>query len=340
MVRTLEQTKTSSPAFGEIRQEAYVRFGDRCREGPPRIHLLDKGGSDRKFYRAEFPDGSCLIAVRHGNEREENALYAELARFLAARSVPVPAVFWDAPGWIWMEDLGATDLWSRRRAPWEERKALYESAISDVANLHRIPLATFAEAGISLSPAFDEGLYRWEQDYFFENGLGRLLGMNSASREKLRAQLPLHELAAELAAHPRVPIHRDFQSQNVMVRDGAPVFIDFQGMRGGLGAYDVASLLYDPYTELSEEERRELSAHYLTVGGHVPPGIVFDELLDRCAVQRLMQAMGAFGFLGLVKGKPAFLAHATPAARRLATISARIPGFEPLAQPLKKFVSP
>jgi aminoglycoside/choline kinase family phosphotransferase len=95
-------------------------------------------------------------------------------------------------------------------------------------------------------------LYQWEQHYFFENCLGNYFALDQAGVVEL-SRLPVFiEIAERLASLPRVLVHRDFQSQNIIIRNGHAYLIDFQGMRPGLSKYDLASLLYDPYVELSE----------------------------------------------------------------------------------------
>jgi hypothetical protein len=104
-------------------------------------------------------------------------------------------------------------------------------------------------------------------------------------------------------------------------------------MRPGLVQYDLASLLYDPYVQLPAAERDALLAYYLAQWkalGHTLPAN-FAEIYDLCAMQRLMQALGAYGFLGLVKERAEFLAHVTPALASLREVVARIPGLEPLS---------
>ncbi len=115
-----------------------------------------------------------------------------------------------------------------------------------------------------------------------------------------------------------------------MVRDGEVTLIDFQGMRAGLAGYDVASLLYDPYVLLTPDEREELSAIYADLAGRRDARAWQDELRAG-ARQRLMQALGAYGFLGKTKGKTAFLAHIPVAAERLAALCQSDPAWQPLA---------
>jgi aminoglycoside/choline kinase family phosphotransferase len=140
----------------------------------------------------------------------------------------------------------------------------------------------------------------------------------------------LREIAARLAAEPRCLVHRDFQSQNVMIRDGQPAFIDFQGLRPGLAQYDLASLLLDPYVRLPAAERDALFARYLSVAGVENPTL-FRALYSLCAMQRLMQALGAYGKLGHADGRARFLEHIPAAKALLSEVLAEIPGLEKLA---------
>ena len=176
-----------------------------------------------------------------------------------------------------------------------------------------------------LREPFDEELYRWEQDYFFGNFLG------AEKSAAILAAAPLAEQARELAARPRVLVHRDFQSQNVMVRDGQVTLIDFQWMRAGLAGYDVASLLYDPYVALAADERGELSEVYAALAGRQDRD-AWQAELEACARQRLMQALGAYGFLGVEKGKPAFLKYIPVASERLAALCEKNEEWQPLAR--------
>ena len=283
------------------------------------LYPIEKGGSSRCFYRAHSHDANSVILVRDLGEKEENKHYAALAGFLTKYGVPVPAVLAvdHSNGLLWLEDLGEADLWAYRNEPWEIRRPLYESVLRGVFLLHSIPVDHAAE--LHLQKEFDEHLYRWEQEYFAEHCLGGIFGISEADRDSLLETPPMRRLAAELASEPRQLVHRDFQSQNIMIREGKAWFIDFQGMRPGLPHYDLASLLCDPYVVLSAKERDYLLNFYRKMvqeeGGE--SGEKFDRLFWKCAAQRLMQALGAYGFLSLQCGKSAFRVHVTPALARL-----------------------
>src|SRR5262249_7940571 len=121
-------------------------------------------------------------------------------------------------------------------------------------------------------------------------------------------------------------------------RNGEAYLIDFQGMRPGLAEYDLASLLYDPYVDLPETERGKLTAYYrarLLENGIAING-EFDLKLRLCAMQRLMQALGAYGFLALVKGHKHFLKYVPAALKTLRCIVARFEGLTELEKTLRE----
>jgi len=315
----LHQTRIRFPAFSDAKVK---------------IAPIEKGGSDRRFYRVRFSPEHTIILVKYNLEREENRLYVQVAEFFAEHQIRAPKVYFHDPdeGLIWIEDLGEIDLWTHREESWIVRRALYESALDEVAKLHRLPLESAEVIRPHLAPEFNAALYRWEQNYFFENCLGRYFGLSGQQTSELAALPALQEMAEELGELPRVLLHRDFQSQNILVRNGQGYLIDFQGMRPGLAEYDLASLLYDPYVTLSAEERDQLFEYYrATHGENISTA---PEILQRCAIQRLMQALGAYGFLGLVKGSKNFLRYIAPAICSLRSLLETHPDFKKLAKVL------
>jgi aminoglycoside/choline kinase family phosphotransferase len=293
-----------------------------------KITPIEKGGSDRKFYRVRCSSEQSLILVKYNLEREENRHYVEIAQFLEAHGIHAPRIYYHDPdeGLIWLEDLGERDLFSYREEPWLVRRAFYESALDEVRKLHQLPESVCVEMRQHLPAEFNAALYSWEQNYFFENCLGRYFEVEPTKIEKLTALPALGDIAERLAQLPRILVHRDFQSQNILLRNGQAYLIDFQGMRPGLAQYDLASLLYDPYVELSDAERDELLEHYCCE----KPGADFLETLRLCAMQRLMQALGAYGFLGLVKDHKHFLQHIPKAVSSLREFVGNIAGLESL----------
>ncbi|MEI8341149.1 MAG: phosphotransferase [Verrucomicrobiota bacterium] len=296
-----------------------------------RVEPLEKGGSDRKYYRIREPDGTSLILVKYGSQRDENRHYVTIAQFLDAEEIRVPRIYFhdENEGLIWMEDLGEIDLWTYRNEPWPQRRKLYRNALDQAARLHARAHCAQGVGALQLQKEFNAELYRWEQDYFFDNCLGLFFKIDPATVEAQRQNVVLAKIADELAALPRVLVHRDFQSQNIMIKDDDAYFIDFQGLRPGLAQYDLASLLYDPYVVLEPSQREELLEEYMKITGVADAG-GFRRVYDLCAMQRLMQALGAYGFLGLVKERPEFLQHIPAALASLDVVLERIPGLENL----------
>jgi aminoglycoside/choline kinase family phosphotransferase len=298
---------------------------------PITVEPIEKGGSGRKFWRVKVAERT-LILVRYSAERPENRYYVDIGQFLAGVGVRVPRVHFhdESEGLILMEDAGGNDLWSHRNDSWPERRALYQRTLDQALILHT--RAHLAPGRPQLQQEFDVALYRWEQNYFIEHCLQRHFGVSESKLEKCLERSRLEQIAFQLASEPRCLVHRDFQSQNIIIRDGEACLIDFQGLRPGLAQYDLASLLLDPYVTLTAAEREELITHYLSglhgAGQH--DAAHFLALYDLCAMQRLMQALGAYGKLGHADGRADFLTHIPTALARLSEVLARIPGLETL----------
>jgi aminoglycoside/choline kinase family phosphotransferase len=280
---------------------------------------LEGRGSDRTFFRLKWNRKGSAILVGYDPKRIENTYYAEIAAFLREINIPVPRLFrHDRPNClILMEDLGNRDLWSLRETPWENRRDLYRKTLTIVRRLHSFPEKDFPQARVRLMEGFSPALYRWERDYFREYFVRDVCGIELEPSFARELEAELSTLGERLAGSMRCLVHRDLQSQNVMIRDGEPFLIDFQGMRFGSPFYDLGSLLCDPYVNFSDGERDELLSFYygLSKGDLDPAG--FRDYFWEASAQRLMQALGAYGFLGLKKGLKAFLDHIPSGLRNL-----------------------
>jgi N-acetylmuramate 1-kinase len=276
-------------------------------------------GSDRTYYRLRWEDGNSAILVDYDPRRTENTYFADIAVFLDDIQVPAPRLIRHSPvaHLIVMEDLGDTDLWSLRTEPWEVRRSRYRQTLVIISRLHSFPSAEFATKGVRLVEPFGPDLYRWEREYFLEHFVKDLCGINPPPMATKELDQELSLLAGRLSASPLRLVHRDLQSQNVMIHHDKPVLIDFQGMRFGSPLYDLASLLCDPYVSFCDAEVEELLAYYhglaeTDLGWHA-----FQNCFREASAQRLMQALGAYAFLGLNKGLAAYLKHVPAALHNL-----------------------
>ncbi len=288
---------------------------------------LAKGGSDRTFRRIRFSDAPSLIFMHYNPGREENRHYAAIAGFLREIDLAVPRIFHHDPErcLMLMEDLGDTDLWSFRQSAWSLRRDYYIKALRMIHKLHTFPVENLDPRSLTLMQGFGPELYRWEREYFYENFVRGVCGIEFGDEEAAMLEAELSALAERLQQAETSLVHRDFQSQNILIYEENPVFIDFQGLRVGSYFYDLGSLLYDPYMLIDEPERLELLRYYYDLQQRSDAWDAFQETFHEASVQRLMQALGAFGFLGRRHNRTDFLAHIPSGVQRLAEAASHSP---------------
>lgn len=285
-------------------------------ETPVRVEHICTGGSDRSFYRVTPLDRRPSAIMCVTPSRSEFTNYVAIGHFLRSRGLPVPAFLeWsDTTGLALLQDAGTQALQhilleNGPRAP--QTIDAYRAVLLTLGQLQALPVETCCPE-MTCRP-FSETDLRWETEYFRENFLGRHLGWDLSTDSALTADL--ETLAARVLRVRLVPMHRDFQSQNVMIENRQVWIIDFQGARLGPLPYDIASLLRDPYVSLPSEIEDQLlrAYHEDAYPAPRPSWDAFRETYAVVSLQRLMQALGAYGFLSLVKGKPWFRTWMTPA---------------------------
>ncbi len=293
---------------------------------PIELSPLEGRGSDRAFFRLTWNRRDSAILAHYDPKRTENTYYADIASFLREIGVPAPRLIGHNPAdcLIVMEDLGETDLWRFRETPWETRQALYQKTLAIVHRLHSFPKNDFPSGRVRLMEGFGPHLYLWERNYFKDHFVREVCGIKLGPSFERDLETELSALAERLAVTVRCLVHRDLQSQNVMVRDGEPFLIDFQGMRFGSPFYDLGSLLCDPYVNLSGSERDELLSFYYRLTKWDHDWASFRNTFWEASAQRLMQALGAYGFLGLRKGLKAFLEPVPAGLRNLQLAAAQV----------------
>lgn len=274
---------------------------------------LPPRGSARTFTRIQRGDQSAIV-VKYSLERPENALYARHTLFLTRQRIPVPALRLDLPveQLTIFDDAGSAALQelvptlSRRRC-----LGLYRQVLDAVVRLHDATDAARRQR-LPLSKPFNRDLYDWEQSFFCEHFVQRHMQLDDKDIKAIRRELA--RLTPLLLRAPRVLIHRDLQSSNVLVTGGKTVLIDFQGMRFGAAAYDLASLLCDPYVNLAPDLRDELLDYYAERARN---GDTARALFWVAAVERLAQALGAYGRLGANPATASFRRHIPAGVRQL-----------------------
>jgi aminoglycoside/choline kinase family phosphotransferase len=280
------------------------------------------GGSGRKIIRLSG-DAVTAIGILY-DVREENAAFLEFSRHFRRHGLPVPEIYGEDldQGAYLEEDFGDTSLFeflSRNRTCENISPAVGDAYRKVIATLPRFQV----EAGRDLNykvcyprDSFDRQSISWDLNYFKYYFL-RLAGI-PFSEQALEDDF--NRLTDFLLSAPRdYFLYRDFQSRNIMLRDGQPYFLDYQGGRKGALQYDVASLLYDAKADLPPELRQQLLDHYLdTLAGFVD--LNRDEFMQHYYAYvyvRIMQALGAYGFRGFYERKAHFLQSVPYALKNL-----------------------
>jgi aminoglycoside/choline kinase family phosphotransferase len=286
------------------------------------LEPIKRGASGRTIVRVKSPVHEPFIGIHWTEEREDNAQFIPVGRFLQQAKLRVPEIIHDRSRYrvALVQDLGDTDLHSLKDRPFAERLPLYRSAFEQVDRLfYAKPPKDF-----QLMPPFDAKLYRWEQQYFFEHLVEDFLGQDASA---LRQNPVFTDLAERLGTVARHLVHRDFQSQNLLIKDAKVWLIDFQGLRRGRQEYDLASLVFDPYMDHSKDEREALLDLWADIADERPEPTLFRE----CATQRLMQALGAYGNILKNRGDEWYRPHIATAARFLGEVTAGTALETPLA---------
>jgi len=284
------------------------------------------GGSGRNILRLAgglAGEKISAIGILYG-VREENVAFLEFSRHFRRHGLPVPEIYAEDlnHGAYLEEDFGDTTLFeflSKSRTGENIAPQVIEAYRKVVATLPRFQI----EAGRDLNyevcyprARFDRQSIAWDLNYFKYYFL-RLAG------------IPFNEQALEddferlttflLSAPQDYFLYRDFQSRNVMLRNGQPFFLDYQGGRKGALQYDIASLLYDAKADLPAELRQQLLDHYLgQLAGFIRlEREAFLRHYYAYVYVRIMQALGAYGFRGFYERKAHFLQSVPYALKNL-----------------------
>jgi aminoglycoside/choline kinase family phosphotransferase len=297
-----------------------------------RVATLVPDGSSRRFFQMQGPGREAFIAILPPEKEEHGQLEAtafyRIGSHLRQRDVPIPEMyaFDPATGLVLCEDLGDQRLYERVVGGQGSRQTLglYQQAVRQLARMQVRAALGFDPAWCWDTPRYDRQLMRErESGYFLRACCIDFLGLDF-DREAVEAECAqLADAAAQAPAD--FFLHRDFQCRNIMLFRDEVRFIDFQGGRLGPLAYDLASLLLDPYAALSADMQDHLIAVYLeALHQEIPyhPAQFRHEYVF-LALQRNLQILGAFAFLSQRRQKPFFAQFLRPALASLSSLLAK-----------------
>ena len=296
------------------------------------LEMIQGDGSDRRFYRVLRPQKMVAVfpSLIHPRKKEEARATYMLGYHLYDLGVAIPGVIDHQRdvGLVLLEDVGDDHLQTRILAmeSSQEKIKLYQKSVDALLTFQIDGVKGFDIRCCWDSPKYDyELMITRESDYFIQALCKEYAGQVFDESEVRKECMVIAQRASREPAN--FLLHRDFQSRNLMVFADTIKIIDFQGARLGPLAYDLASLLFDPYVQLSQQERETIFEYYVSQAS-------FRVLLDRetfaegylyLAVQRVLQMLGAFGFLTMHKGKLFFEPFILPALHNLRYLLQQLP---------------
>jgi len=313
-------------------QELIRLFEDWSGENVVSTQLLPPSGSYREYLRIKSAQRSAIGACNP--DKKENRAFTEFTRHFHSLKLNVPELYREneSENIYLIEDLGDTTLFSfinRHREGKNYTTKIIDVYKSIIAQLPEFQIKAAKNLNYSVCyprARFDKQSMMWDLNYFkyYFLKLARIHFDEQALEEDFQT-LTDYLLQTDTDYF----LYRDFQSRNVMLKDGKPYFIDYQGGRHGALHYDLASLLYDAKADMPDSVRKMLLGYYIiTVSKqiNIDPE-KFKQYFYGYVLIRIMQAMGSYGFRGFYEKKEHFLQSIPYALNNLSSIltSVRFP---------------
>ncbi len=281
---------------------------------PQKVEALCGSASHRRYFRL-WGDGFSVIGVE-GTDPEENQAFLTLDRHFASKGIRVPSVLAEEGLCYLQEDLGGDSLFDVAVAGGHFNEDLLCATLAALPKIQVEGAQGLDWSVCYPQPSFDGRMVDFDLNYFKYD----YLKLTGAEFNEIRLQEDFDRLKADLLAEPSDTfLYRDFNARNVMVKDGEPWFIDFQGGRRGPVYYDVASFVWQAKAAYPAALREKLVSSYIkALKAYMPVDEKqFRERLRLFVLFRQLQVLGAYGFRGLWEGKPYFRESIPYALRNL-----------------------
>lgn len=265
-----------------------AQLARRSRYEPISVQILPGDVGRRRYLRLDLPGGGSVLGVVYPSEEDESRRRWLAARAVLKTRVRVPVVFAeDGRGNQILEDFGKEDL-ARRLSERPAERAIWLERAADAA----AAIAQLADPGIN--PPFDAAFFFRELDLARQAVFDLYLAAPLEPEERSAHDLWAESLAREIERHPRVLCHRDFHGNNLFPVGDAVAAIDFQDLRSGPDAYDLASLLWERTTLewMTDETAHRVVSVFALRRGLEPEA--FGRRLARVLLQRAWKVCGTF----------------------------------------------
>ena len=322
------------PAGADPRRDALAAWLAGLPEGPTlslgTLRTASNDASFRRYFRVDADAGRTWIAMDAPPPQEDVRPFVAVARLFAGAGVSVPRVAQAdvARGFLLLEDFGDTTYLSVLDA--DRADALYRDAIDALVRLQ-------AAIRAGELPAYDAGLLEREMRLFPEWYVARHVQRPLPDDDRQMLERTFGTLAACALGQPRVWVHRDYHSRNLMRLDGAanPGILDFQDAVHGPVTYDLVSLLRDAYVEWDEERVIDWTVRYWEAARRagLPVADDFGEFyrdFEWMGLQRHLKVLGIFARLAYRDGKQRYLGDLPRVLRYVRAVAGRYGAFGPL----------
>ena len=332
----------SKPEFPPLQEriEEFLRKQFQSGYDHCRISEVEGDASTRHYFRYLSPSNESLIlAVYPDPFQEERFAYKQVYDLFQVLELPLPrtlAMDGDL-GIVLQQDLGDESMLGRLpSAGAGERKRLFRRAIDYLVTIQCKGTSALRPEHEASQLALDEGKLGWELAFFQRHYLDsyrKRAPEDEALLENLQEEFS--RIAAELARYPRLLCHRDYQVRNLMRSGGELYIIDFQDARMGPASYDLVSLLKDS-VQLDSEEINELINYYLGRTGHPGQRGPFERQFHLMSIQRLLKALGTYGYQIDARGKRSYQQYIPGSLRRALVALQAVPEFPYIQSILQK----
>ncbi|MFP4164025.1 MAG: aminoglycoside phosphotransferase family protein [Chitinispirillaceae bacterium] len=306
---------------------AQIQFLKKCTDGFHHsewtVELAGQAGSQRRFIRVGRENQSYIL-IEWDSRDEDWPRFLTIQKELSV-SVPfLPHIYCSDPrhGLILEQDLGSLTLkqyCEMKRGDSNAVESIYRSAIDALFEWQQVDVSG---SEVISSREMDLDIFMWETAYFARHCVTEYFGQEHCLTDDWNTER--ERMAQHAAGLEKTCMHRDFQSENILIHKGQIRFVDYQGARLGPPQYDLASLLQDPYVDaLDPGTAQKLHEFYMSKWNEAPD----EKDYYICSAQRLMQALGAYGNLSLHKGKPRYSEFVPVALRRLASVFEHLPEY-------------
>jgi hypothetical protein len=285
------------------------------------LKKLHGDASYRTYYRAAAEDGETFIVMQmpegkqsvseeitNFNGTHEELPFIGMTRYLHRCGLPVPNLIArdEADHLLVIRDLGDTLLFGLVDGkPSGVQREWYAKAVDLLLKIQKATGDNPSEKCIAFNRSFDETLFNWEFDHFREYGIEARTGKSFEKEDRAVFDECSRSISKEITSFPYGFTHRDFQSRNLLLKDGELFMIDYQDALMGPVVYDLVALLRDSYVTLPSDLVRELIDYYARER-NLDAGEVRYQF-DLVTIQRKLKDAGRFVFIDRVKGNPKFL---------------------------------